>query len=78
MELVSFIEEHSLYEGIQFLYFMHLKEKYTPEDLNFAFAFKFYLGEAAEESAILIDVKNDAIELKDAKYNNKVFQIKEL
>lgn len=78
MELVSFNEEHSLYEGNQLLYFMNLNEKYTPEDLNFAFAFKFYLGEAAEESAILIDVKNDAIELKDAKYNNKVFQIKEL
>jgi len=78
MELISFDENHSLYESNQLLYLMNLTQNYKPEDLNFAFAFKFYLGEAAEESAILIEIKNDIVDLKGAKFNDKVFQIKEL
>lgn len=76
MEMVALSEGEQLYENNQLLYFMDLKPKYDPKDINFAFGLTFYIGEMSEESALLFEVKEDEISLKNTKYNTEVFQLK--
>lgn len=75
MELVSLNENQSVYDNGSLLYFMDLTSDYTTEDINFAFGFTFYEGEMAEETAILFEIKDDEINLKDARYDKEVFEI---
>lgn len=78
IELVALNEEQAIYENNMLLYFMDLDHNYKAEDINFAFALKFYIGEQVKESAMLFEVENDKIELKNAKFDSEVFQIKAL
>lgn len=75
MELVALDENQELYQSNRLLYFMNLEDKHSEKDINFAFGFTFYQGEMATETAMLFEVKEDEISLKDAKYDTEVFEI---
>lgn len=78
MALVSINENQQLFENDRLLFFMDLASDFKASDINFAFGFTFYQGETAEETALLFEVKEDKINLKDAKYDKQVFEIEAL
>lgn len=77
MELVSFNESAKLFDGNQLLYFWNLDENYKPTDVNFAFGYTFFIGENSEETAIMFEVENDELLLKNTKFDKQVFEILE-
>ncbi len=77
MAFISSNDDQSLYENDALLYFMNLGKDVSADDLNFSFGFSFYEGEMAEETAIMFSVKNDKIDLKNAKFDTSVFELEE-
>ena len=57
LQLVTLSEESKIFEN-NVLYFMNLDNNYKIEDINFAFGISYYVGDKAEESAFLFEIKN--------------------
>lgn len=75
MQFVALGTNDQSYENGQVLYLMDLEKDMQTEKINFAFGLTFYIGDTAEESALLFEVKADKISLKDTRYDKRIFTI---